>query len=157
MPRRTVSRCSPKSLGATGPKITTDIEWNLIAGDCFGFLDLHTREEFAEPWKRWGAEITKRWIEAFPGSRPAACYILGEIPAPTWTHPTPGLRHPLRSTIKGVTLAWDTAGHKQEPELDHLLDLGLVSDEELEAAEKRLAEADATYHGRYRYLYKDQG
>ncbi len=155
MPRRTVSKCIRRN--TPDDQLVDTVEMNLTDGDCFGHWDLQSRVEFSRPWSRWGDEITRRWIAAFPGSRPMALYVLGLIPPPTWQHEVAALRHPLRR-IAGVDIRIaDTAWHKREPELEHLVALGLIDDDEHALALERLASRDGTYHARYENLSHDQG
>ena len=150
MPARNAPRCPRR--GTLDDHLDELVEMNLTTGDCFGHWDLRTLAEFARPWAVWGDAITRRWIAAFPGSRPMACYILGEITPPTWRHELPGLRHPLRR-IEGCTVEIaDTGWHKTEHELDHLDALGLIDRHERRAAMKRLADRDGHYHARYEQL-----
>jgi hypothetical protein len=150
MPRRNAPRCGRRTVAANS--LDQLVEHNLCHGDCFGFADLTTRAEFARPWAMFGEEITARWIEAFPGSRPMAAYILGEIEPPPWAHDLPALRHPLRP-IRGVEIVMpDTAWHRRLPEVEHLAALGLLDDQEHEAAIERLDNADRIDPPRYRPL-----
>jgi hypothetical protein len=147
MPRRTAPRCPIR--GSSDEKLDDIVEMNLTSGDCFGHWDLRSRVEFARPWAIWGDEITHRWKVAFPGSRPMAAYILGEIEPATWVNDWPALRHPLRA-IEGCTVQITDCGwHKTEHELRHLLAIGLIDTAERRAAERRLTETDWSYHGRY--------
>jgi hypothetical protein len=149
MPRRNVNKCPRRGNGKT---LDVTDELNLCDGHAFGPWDFHSRDEFATPWRRWGKEITRRWIEGFPGSRPMAAYILGEITPPTWKHKLPGLRHPMRP-ISGVEVRIaDTGWHKTVEELEHLDRLGLVDDDEWQLAIERLECDDSHYHGRYRSM-----
>ena len=78
-----------------------------------------------------------------------ALYIIGKIPPATWRHELPGLRHPLRR-IEGCTVEIPDYGwHRTEHELEHLDALGLIDRNERRAAERRFAERDWYYHGRY--------
>ncbi len=148
MPRRTAQRCPIRT--ANDEMLREIVEFNLTNGDCFGHWDLRTRAEFARPWAVWGNEITKRWRAGFPGSRPMAAYILGEIPPPAWKNDLPSLRHPLRQ-IEGCEIEIaDVAWHKTAIELEHLDSLGLISAKEWREAELRFAETDwLNYHNRY--------
>lgn len=148
MPRRTVTRCTRRTVAAD--QLDALVEWNLTAGECFGAFDLESRGEFARPWAVWADEITRRWSEAFPGSRPMAVYILGELPAPSWCHRLPGLRRPLRP-IRGVDIEMlDVGWHRLLPEAEHLADIGAIDGDEYDRALARLAADDAIDHRRYR-------
>jgi len=150
MPRRTVTRCGRRVSNDT--QLDQITELNLTTGDCFEFGDFLKRVEFTRPWARWRDELTARWIDAYPGSRPMAAYIVGEIPPPAWQHDLPGLRRPLRP-ISGVDVVIaDTGWHRLAPELDHLVALGIVDDDELELAEIRLASVNPIASDRYRSI-----
>lgn len=147
MPRKILSKCARR--GSAGDTLDELVEMNLVDGDAFGHWDLRTRIEFARPWATWGDEITRRWRAAFPGSRPMACYVLGEIEPATWVNEWPALRRPLR-TIEGCTVEIADCGwHKTEHELKHLDALGLIDAKERRDAERRFADRDWYYHGRY--------
>jgi hypothetical protein len=151
MPRRTVAKCSRLSSGDRPDE--TD-ELCLAVGHAFGVADwekpLQSRAEFMRLWSRWGAEITRRWSRAYPGSRPVGCYLAGEIEPPDWRHANPNLRHPVR--VGGVVALDDRAWHCREVELDHLVGLGLVDADEHEAAVERLAGPEPVSVHRYERL-----
>jgi len=150
MPRKILSKCLRR--GSAGDTLDELVEINLTCGECFGHWDLKTRAEFARPWSIWGDEITKRWRAAFPGSRPMAAYILGEIEPATWEHEWPALRHPLRA-IEGCSVEIADCGwRKTEHELAHLRRLRLVDAAELRAAERRLAEVGWSDYSRYKRI-----
>lgn len=143
MPRRTVTKCRRRH---AGDRLDKTDEVCLVWGHCFGVREwerpLQSRANLARLWSRWGAEITRRWVEAFPGSRPAACYLLGLIGPPAWKHEFPACRHPV--VIEGEVVIEDMGWHCREIELDHLVDLGLVDDDEYRAAVERLDGPDPT-------------
>jgi hypothetical protein len=148
VPRRTVTKCTRR---AAAELAQTD-ELCIARGHCFGVSGwerpLASRAEFVRLWRRWGDEITERWIDAYPGSRPLAAYVLGEIPAPAWTHELPALREPV--TLERVVVIEDRGWHRQEIEVDHLADLGVIDDDEHDRAILRLESPDAACHRRYR-------
>lgn len=151
MPRRVVTKCQRR--GTPADQLDRCVEMNLTDGHAFGPWDIHTRSEFARPWAVWRDEITRRWVAAFPGSRPLAAYILGEIEPPPWRAE---FRQPMRR-IDGVEVRMPGHNyHKQLAELEHLDELGLIDDDEWELAVQRLAGPEATYHGRYRSIADDQ-
>jgi hypothetical protein len=153
MPRRTAPRCPIR--GIAEDTLDDMVEFNLCTGEAFDHWNLRTRLEFARPWEVWGDEITARWRAAFPGSRPFAMYVLGEIPPATWVNEWPALRHPLRA-IEGCTVQIaDCRWHKTANELEHLDALGLIDRKEWRAAERRLDERDWSYHGRYQQISRE--
>lgn len=151
MPRRTVQKCSRRHAGET---IGTTQELCLLWGHCFNVPDweepLRSKAEFSRLWDRWGDEITGRWIEAYPGSRPLGIYVLGLIEPPAWRHELPVLRHPVRIGVEVVIE--DRAWHGREVELAHLAELGLVAGDEYEAADERLSGPDPISGLRYESL-----
>lgn len=153
MPRRVVTKCAKRHTLAD--QLDHAVECNLVWGECFGPWDLHTRAEFARPWATWGDEITRRWKAAFPGSRPMACYLLGEIAAPAW-QPGPPLYWQALRRIEGIHVVMPGNWHKMYPELVHLDSLGMIDDDEWDRAIERLDSPDATYHGRYKSIYDEQ-
>lgn len=154
MPRRTVTKCSRRH-GGERPSQTEEL--CLVWGHCFDVADwerpLASRAEFSRLWSRWGAEITRRWKKAYPGSRPVACYLAGQIEPPDWRQDSEALRHPV--VLGGEIVIEDRTWHGREPELDHLVELGLVDDDEYEAALERLAGHEPTTGRRYEALARD--
>lgn len=152
MPRRTAPKCNRR----TAPVGTISMleEMSLVWGTTIiPELELTTRDQFARPWADWGDEITRRWIDAMPGSRPFAMYILGLIPPATWEHEWPACRHPLRP-IAGVDVVIPDAGWRRTlHELDHLETLGLIGNEERERAHQRLRSPCLEYWREYRWLH----
>ena len=154
MPRRTVTKCTRRHAGET---ISQTDELVLLWGHVFGVAEweepLRSRAEFSRLWTRWGEELTRRWTEAYPGSRPLGLYLVGRIEPPAWRHEWPALRHPVR--IGGEVVIEDRAWHGREAELEHLVDLGLVDADEHEAALERLAGPEPTTGRRYEALACD--
>jgi len=153
MPRRVAPRCARRNTPAD--QLDQAVELNLIWGECFGPWDLRSRADFARPWAVWGEEITRRWIEGFPGSRPMAAYLLGEIAAPVWKPGPPLHWRPLRR-IEGIDVVMPGNWHKQLAELEHLDGLGLIDDDEWDRAIERLDSSNATDHQRYHAIYDEQ-
>lgn len=153
MPRRVAPKCARRNTPAD--QLDQTVELNLVWGECFGPWDLRSRADFARPWSIWRDEITRRWIEGFPGSRPMAAYILGEIAPPVWKPGPPLHWRPLRQ-IEGVDVVMPGNWHKQYPELLHLDELGLVDDDEWNRAIERLDSEGATDHQRYLAIYDEQ-
>lgn len=153
MPRRVAPRCPVR--GTTAEKLDALVEMNLTTGEAFGHWDLRALAEFARPWATFGDEITRRWRAAFPGSRPFAMYVLGEIPPPTWRHDWLGLRRPLRR-IEGCGVVIPDCGfHMGEAEFEHLVALGLIDRDEREEALDRLSEPGWSYYSRYDQIGRD--
>jgi hypothetical protein len=154
MPRRVAPKCGRRHAGG---RLSVTDELCLTDGHAFGVLAweevLRSPAAYRRLWSRWGEEITRRWITAFPGSRPMGCYLAGEIEPPAWRHELPPLRHPVK--IAGEVVIADRAWHKGEVELDHLDDLGLIDDEEWRLATERLARSDARFASNYQCLADD--
>jgi hypothetical protein len=154
MPRRTVQKCTRRHAGET---IDLPDELCLMFGHAFGITEwekpLQSRADFSRLWSRCGDEITKRWIEAYPGSRPAGCYLAGQIQPPDWKHELPPLRSPVK--LGREVVIEDRAWQRREIELDHLVELGIVDDDEYQAAIERLDGPDPTCGRRYRHVSND--
>jgi len=154
--RRVVSRCARR--GAPD-RIEQVDELVLTVGHAFGVATweepLNTHAALLRLWNRWRDEITPRWIEAYPGSRPMAGYLVGEIEPPAWRHELPALRHPIRIGDRGVVIA-DRAWHMREEELAHLVDIGVVDADERDLAIERLESAQPADSNRYRALFDDR-
>lgn len=154
MPRRTVTRCQRR--GSRG-SITPTVEVDLTLGHVFGCAgwEMATIREIAAEWQTWGDEITRRWIEGYPGSRPFAMYALGMIPPCRWRHQWPACRHPLRA-IEGCAVEIpDTAWHNSPRELEHLVEIGVVGEAEYKAAVARWNGRDPTAPSRYRSIAEE--
>lgn len=154
MPRRVAPKCGRRHAGG---RLSVTDELCLTGGHAFGVLEweeaLRSPAVFRRLWSRCGEEITRRWIAAFPGSRPMGSYVVGEIEPPAWRHELPPLRHPVK--IAGEVVIADRAWHMGEVELDHLDDLGLIDDEERRLAVARLDASDARLYSKYRALADD--
>jgi hypothetical protein len=154
MAKHTIAKCPRRGHGAG---IDMAAEFDLCHGHVFGIrqLELASVADMLAHWRRWGDEITRRWIAAYPGSRPFAMYVLGRIPPCSWQHDTPALRHPLRPIAGCEVVIPDIAWHMREPEVDHLEQLGLLARGELAAAEDRLADPDPQRGHRYEQIARD--
>lgn len=151
MPRRNISRCSRRGRPNS---IEMIVEFDLCHGHVFGCAgwEIATCREFAKHWQTWGDEITLRWIEAYPGSRPFAMYVLGILPPCRWKHDNPAIRHPLRP-IEGCTVSIpDRAWHNTPRELEHLVEIGVVHGDERAAAIERFSGRDPRAPSRYRSI-----
>jgi hypothetical protein len=112
-------------------------------------MGLESATDFEISWREHGGEILSSYISTMPGSRPFGLYATGHIPAPTITIEPYG--HDLGRRI-GERVFFDAHcyGHADEPELAHLLALGLVNADEARLARRRLKE-----HGcRQRYSHR---
>lgn len=134
-------------------RIDLTVETNLVDGHCFQFADLTTRAAFAVAWDDWGDLILPRYVSTFPGSRPFALYVLGELPPPAWVHPDPLRRHPFRHIEGGTVRMADTTWHQRREELEHLDALGLIDADEWDRAVARLESPLGTF--RYEHLSTD--
>lgn len=95
-------------------------------------------EVWRREWAEWRDTILPKFIAAFPGRRPAACYIVGEIPARPVEVELP-LSSPLRQTRcvyvvdrhanDGFTYC-DLPEPYQRDEAWHLFDAGVIDDAE---------------------------
>jgi hypothetical protein len=79
-----------------GPALTYELEHCLLFGKgSAGQLVIRHRELFTREWRAWRELIMPKWLAAFPGRRPAAMYITGELPMRPIQIDMP-LSHPLR-------------------------------------------------------------
>ena len=111
------------------------LEGSLLIGTGFQGLaqELRTLSDWQEAWDRWRDVIMPKVLEFRPGTRPAAVYVLGQIPS------RPVLREPPLSL--DYFRLWVPDGHAGRwfvsmpypymmREADHLRRLGIVDDEE---------------------------
>jgi hypothetical protein len=122
------------------------VELDLVAGDAFGVFDIGSREEYVEAWRLHRDAILPAWIASFPGSRPVAAYIDGELPPWKWRHRRHISRRMLRDDL-GVQM--DLNGHRTDVELQHLADIGVLDEAEIALAEARLSKPDNDLLSRY--------
>lgn len=149
MPARKVTRCGRRygidQLGELDELV-------LCGGHAFGVkaweVALDSMDTLAALWRRWGPEITTRWRDAYPGSRPLAAYLVGDIEPPAWVHELPALRHPVR--VGGILVLADRGWHTRLEELDHLVAIGEVDDDEHDETLERLSRP--TDHSAYQAL-----
>lgn len=154
MPRRIVSKCGRRNAGAS---LDPTDELCLSSGHAFGIHDweepLRDPAAFRRLWGQWGAEITSRWIEAFPGSRPIGVYLAGTIETPAWRHSLEALRRPIH--FGGRIAIQDRGWHSGAAELEHLVALGVVDAGERARAIERLGQSTGRDHSRYSRLATD--
>ena len=62
--------------------LCSEIEESLLFGKGIlgTALELRTVEDWQRLWHRWGKVILAKALKAFPGTRPFAAYVTGEIP-----------------------------------------------------------------------------
>ena len=153
MPRRTGSRCKAKA--STTLDVIVElclVRWSEpIPGA--GFSDI---DAMRAAWEEHGTAITGRMIECLPGQRPAAAYILGEIPLPepvnaprAWDTVTRWGNRTFFPPWRYWGCTTGHAGHRMAGEawgeMQHLILLGIV-----DAAEKRRAIRSGIDDRRYR-------
>ncbi len=64
-----------------GPALEYELEHCLLFGKgSGGQLVIRHLELFEREWRRWREVILPKFVTAFPGRRPAAAYITGEVP-----------------------------------------------------------------------------
>lgn len=127
------------------------VEWELTAwrGLDVPGLGLTTAREFDDAWRQYRELLLPAWMEAMPGSRPFAMYVVGEIDPP-----------PIVDELRGYGAGrrigdreWRPGlcyGARDAGELEHLVRLGIVRRAEAAAGRRRIAE-----HG-CRELYRWQ-
>ena len=97
---------------------------------------LRTIEEWQREWSRWRDVILPKCIEHRPGTRPAAQYVLGEIPARTLAvalPPVHGWWHiEVRKSAGGIDTHWlNVPPPFMVPEARHLYREGIIDAAEL--------------------------
>jgi hypothetical protein len=101
-------------------------------------MGLDTGRDFRSAWAQYRELILPAWISQMPGARPFGCYACQEIAMPPIvTRPYPS---DTGRIIGGVVFYEPRVyGIGGEPELEHLLGLGLIDADEELAARKRIA------------------
>jgi hypothetical protein len=124
--------------------LASPVEWELTRwrGLEIGGLSFATEREFALAWEAHRDRLLPAYVEAMPGSRPFGCYATGEIATP------PIVEKPYPSDTGrriGRVVFHDAHCHGigGEPELEHLVRLGLVDAGEARAAHRRIAATDS--------------
>jgi hypothetical protein len=111
---------------------------------------LHTLDDWQRLWGEWREIVLPKAIEYFPGRRPLACYVVGEIP-PRPLQGTPPLSHRwLRLYVAAAngTGQWhyDYPTPWQECEAAYLWRIGVIDADELRRARKaKYAQARRDY------------
>ncbi len=96
---------------------------------------LRTIDEWRAAWSRWRDTVLPKVLEHRPGTRPAAMYVLGEIPRRELRINVPDAVYGTHIDVRGrdgkTTRHWLAAPPTfLEPEVTHLHRLGIVNDEE---------------------------
>jgi hypothetical protein len=124
---------------ATVAALSAPTEWEIThwQGLWIGGLGFETHAEFVDAWESFRDLVLPAWIATMPGSRPFAAYVVGEIPVPPMLDPPLGIRD--GRTIGNATYhAGRRYGIGAEPELEHLVGLGLIGATEERAARLRI-------------------
>lgn len=113
---------------------------------------LRTRDDWAEAWSRWSAVVLPKWLEAFPGSRPAAMYAVGLVPRRPLLVPLPAEHEGIAVHVgerDGGAGVWhfDAPEPHQVPECVWLLEQGVIDRAEF----RRSRRIDANWSRRYRF------
>lgn len=132
MPRavRTIPRRA--STAVLDPELReTLLRWTGVIGP---HPELRTKADWAAAWAAYGAELLPWHIEHRPGTRPAAQYVLGQIPRRELLEPMPV--HLTGSTFvvhdQGVVVEYyDCPEPRMECEAQHLHRHGVIDRSEL--------------------------
>lgn len=131
MPRAVARICKKYVEGTT--VLCSEVEETLLRGQgVLGVaIELRTLDDWRHWWGTYRATIMPKALEYFPGSRPTACYVTGEIPLrPVLTEP-PLSHNWFKHYIPGRdgTGVWlcDYPEPYMQREVDYLRDLGIVS------------------------------
>jgi hypothetical protein len=101
---------------------------------------LKTQEDWSSAWRQWAKVLLPKFIATMPGRRPAAMYVLGIIPP----RPVQGAI-PAQLAARNIYVPsadgtgqtfYDLPEPYQRDELLHLIDLGIVDDDEIRRARK---------------------
>ncbi len=111
------------------------LEGSLLIGTGFQGLayELRTLDDWRECWDRWRDVLLPKVLEFRPGTRPAAMYLLGEIPArPVVRQPPLSLDYFRLYVSDGDAGRWFVSMPYpyMMREAEHLRQLGIVDDEE---------------------------
>ena len=125
--------------------VTNVLDWQLEETLVFGFMQgldpsfnrLQHVNEWAHEWDQWRDVILPKALEARPGTRPFAMYATGEIP-PRPVRATPPPQRRFEVVVVGqrdgttVSHYLNAPATYVKPEIDHLVDLGIVDADELQ-------------------------
>ena len=135
--------------------LCSEIEETLLRGQGIigTALELRTVEDWQRLWHRWGSVILPKALKAFPGTRPFAMTVIGEIPE------RPVLREP--PLVNGFFKLWvpgrngNGRWHHQYPEPfmqsepHYLHDIGLIDDCEWKRHRDWQRRGHSPYRGPY--------
>jgi hypothetical protein len=128
-----------------GPKLTYELEHCLLFGKgSAGQLVIRHQDLFSREWRTFKKVILPKFIECFPGRRPAAMYITGELPMRPLRIEMP-LCHPLRDLRSLYVIGADGEGFwyrdwpapYQQGEASWLYEIDQIDKAEMEAATRR--------------------
>ena len=113
---------------------------------------LRTRQDWAEAWRRWGRVVLPKWVQAFPGTRPAAMYAAGLVPRRPLLLPLPA-DHEFVEMHVGERDGGPGVWHVDAPEPHVAAEPAwLHRHGVIDAAERRRARVvDALWSRRYRF------
>ena len=79
---RTTAKIRKRYVEGQTEVLCSEIEESLLFGSGIigTALELRTVEDWQRLWHRWGKVILAKALKAFPGTRPFAAYVVGEIP-----------------------------------------------------------------------------
>ena len=148
MPRRKRVKCPSKR---SGPELDAVIEWCLTE-----WLGANTAigcdfKELEDSWECHRETILKDWIEQLPGTRPFGGYAVGEFSLPE-TVATPYKNDSPYQTRDGWVFNYEAYFPTQRDEFNHLLNIGIVGDDERKRAETRFKNDDDWHHYKSRFL-----
>ena len=125
--------------------VTNVLDWQLEEELVFGcvqaldpsFNRLQHINEWQHEWDQWRDTILPKALEARPGTRPFAMYAVGEIPPRPTRAEIPRNRRFDTVSVRqldgsNVTHYLNAPSVYVKPEIDHLVDLGIVDGDELE-------------------------
>jgi hypothetical protein len=135
--------------------LCSEIEETLLRGQGIigTALELRTVEDWQRLWHRWGSVILPKALKAFPGTRPFAMYVVGEIPERPVLAEPPLVNGYFKLFVPGRngTGRW----HHQYPEPfqqsepHYLHDIGLIDDCEWKRHRESQRRGNPPYRGPY--------
>lgn len=137
--------CKPR---LSGKALTPDVEFSLCEWSGLRVLGMGVDDDYVAmeaAWESHKDNILPRFIAARPGDRPWAMWALGLIPLPPIVEVPPA--YDVGYQTKAGLIHERAAYGGEEGIYHHLLDLGLITDQEKVQAEQRIDSDD-------RYDYK---